>query len=554
MSTVVYPTQAKTDAQKLACVYNLIEQARLAHNAQGAIARQEGVGEKWVEYTKAFRSRLKLLLHEQNTLRERIRLAHYTEAEWAKLPTELWVKGNIHEVQQSLFGDRQSLKQVLTASTSPVLDGIKALRVLDLNGLAMLDPTEDYTTYTELDPDSDITVTSSKIDVSSVQRLRDAWVYKDKGANHFDGDFEHLVEMYHDTGQWITCAVWAIANKVESIDDWDVDEDALILNWQTFDWTPWIQIREINGGSGYTDHWASPSSATLYYITIERDESVGTYGTLYAYIYSDASRETLEDTLSLTLHTSKKDFRYIFGFNNLGSDGSNSWTGYAQDLDLQEGGATTYTETVSMTALLQKLADTKTVDLDAYLKAVDTETLTVDALLKALDTETLTVDALLRAVDAVKTVNLDMLARALGVTEQVALDVILGLAAEKTVDLDTLLQAVDTEAVDLDLMVQALGVTKTAAIDTLIEAVGLTKAVDLDSYLQGQSVDTVDLDALVKGLGIPKTVALDVLIGAGETYTKAVLLDVFLGQRRTTEAVWGERPAHRGRVVRKGGG
>ena len=340
MGVVTYPSEAKTDSDKLTCVYNLIEQARLYHNAQGAIASAdwENNKEKWAEYGKAYRARLKQLLNEQNTLKEQIRLAHYTESEWAKLPSEPWVKGNIYEVQQSLFGDKQVLRQVSTAATSPILDEITTLRVVELGGIEIPDPTEDYTTYTEQDPDSDITITSSKIDVSSILRGVDAWVYDDKGSAHFDGDFEHLVEMYHTTGQWIIIALWAIANNVEAIVDWvSNSHDALMCGWYTWDWTPWVMLREIDGGTAYDDYWTSPSASTLYYLTIERDEAVGTYGTLYAYIYSDASRETLEDTLSVALHTSKKDFQYIFGFNNYGSDGSNSWTGYAQNLDLQDG-------------------------------------------------------------------------------------------------------------------------------------------------------------------------------------------------------------------------
>ena len=51
---------------------------------------------------------------------------------------------------------------------------------------------EDFSTYTETDPNSKIAVTSSKIDVSAIDRGDNAYVYDDKGSNFFDGDFEFL--------------------------------------------------------------------------------------------------------------------------------------------------------------------------------------------------------------------------------------------------------------------------------------------------------------------------------------------------------------------------
>ena len=45
---------------------------------------------------------------------------------------------------------------------------------------------EDFTTYTEVDPNSRITVSSTKVTWASVQRDEDAYVYKDKGVNYFD--------------------------------------------------------------------------------------------------------------------------------------------------------------------------------------------------------------------------------------------------------------------------------------------------------------------------------------------------------------------------------
>ena len=64
---------------------------------------------------------------------------------------------------------------------------------------------------------------------------------------------------------------------------------------------------------------------------------MGTYGTAYKKIYSDTDRITLLDTLSITLHTSKKNFRHGMVATNY-SDGTSGRTFYGQvsNLDLQE--------------------------------------------------------------------------------------------------------------------------------------------------------------------------------------------------------------------------
>ena len=96
-----------------------------------------------------------------------------------------------------------------------------------------------------------------------------------------------------------------------------------------------VYLRELHGQTPYDDSWLSTVN-TDYYPKVKRDEAVGTYGTIYAYIYSDADRTSLSDTLSVALHE-KRDFRYIYGINSLGADNNYVCTGYVKNLDLQEG-------------------------------------------------------------------------------------------------------------------------------------------------------------------------------------------------------------------------
>ena len=48
---------------------------------------------------------------------------------------------------------------------------------------------EDYTTYTKVDENGDLTVIASKVDFVTMRLYTDACIYKSMGAGHFDGEF-----------------------------------------------------------------------------------------------------------------------------------------------------------------------------------------------------------------------------------------------------------------------------------------------------------------------------------------------------------------------------
>lgn len=220
----------------------------------------------------------------------------------------------------------------------------------------------DFTTFTEVDPGTKIAVTSTKIDVTTMLDSDDARVYKDMGAGHFSGDYEHLITVYcnSSTVTGLANLVWAVSNTTTGeIAGSGVGNDANWLRmYEETASTASLFFQENDGGSTYTDTNTSLSLNTPYYLKVKRDEAVGTYGTLYCYIYSDSGRTTLVDTLTVTIHTSKKDYQYIYGYAGWGSEeGSYSWTGYTENLDLQEG-TTSSIKTISRLAI----ASVKTVN------------------------------------------------------------------------------------------------------------------------------------------------------------------------------------------------
>lgn len=190
---------------------------------------------------------------------------------------------------------------------------------------------EDFTTYTEVDPSSHATVTASKITVAGVTRNEDTYVYDDKGAGHFSGDFVHPLTVYQASSSSGTpyAGAGVLRNDIDDMKQGGDSIGVLLKNALN------IAAYEADGGSEYFDQY-SVSQDTPYYLELERDESVGTYGTLYVRIYSDAARTTLVATVSVALHSSKKDFRYAFPFTSYDSNNSSTTDGYVENYDLQE--------------------------------------------------------------------------------------------------------------------------------------------------------------------------------------------------------------------------
>ena len=87
---------------------------------------------------------------------------------------------------------------------------------------------EDFTTYNTFDPESDMTINKSSIDVNKFKNNLWTWANDDKGAGYFGEMFEHTYSFiqYADDGYG---ALWGISNVVveNDTDSWtDLDEDA----------------------------------------------------------------------------------------------------------------------------------------------------------------------------------------------------------------------------------------------------------------------------------------------------------------------------------------
>lgn len=192
--------------------------------------------------------------------------------------------------------------------------------------------TEDLTTYTEVDPNSDLTVTASKIQVDTMGSNYDVYLRADKGVDHF-GDFEHLVTAEFTSNNGTTYCLngyWGLTSSagIVSLVDMNTANEGL-LAYEI--WTgSVIELVLKDYTNDNVDIWTGASFATPYYMTIERFST-----TLTCKIYSDSSRTTLVDTLSITCSTDL--YRYIFATMGHGETTSGrAYSGYVDNLDLQE--------------------------------------------------------------------------------------------------------------------------------------------------------------------------------------------------------------------------
>lgn len=193
---------------------------------------------------------------------------------------------------------------------------------------------EDFTTYTEVDPNSEISVAAAQIDYTNQDIGSVAYVYKDQGLDHFDGDFLHSLEMEVnsvDAGAAVRWMVWCVADAIGAFDELDANNDnSLHVLYDTADGvTPRLFIAENDGGAVSITSKQGIVLDTTYYLEIEKS---GT--NLALRIYSDKSRQTLLGTINKTIVD--HDYQYSYGFQSRGGGTGLDSTGRVARLNLGE--------------------------------------------------------------------------------------------------------------------------------------------------------------------------------------------------------------------------
>ena len=188
---------------------------------------------------------------------------------------------------------------------------------------------EDLTTYTEVDEGTDLTITSAKVDISTIQMNRLSYVRRDMGSACIgDFDIDFTCNMATDvSGSSLGC--FAVSDDTNnSRTSMDANNVGLIFGYNRwFVAGNWRMRDEENSAQ---DSVVAGTPSQTRYLTISRTGT--TFQTL---VYTDADRTTLEDTLSLTSGTDT--YQYVYAFYNHNDDvqfPTNTFSGYTENFEL----------------------------------------------------------------------------------------------------------------------------------------------------------------------------------------------------------------------------
>lgn len=202
---------------------------------------------------------------------------------------------------------------------------------------------QDFTTYTEVDPDGKLSQSSTRSTWAAVTAHTE-YLYKDFGVAYFAGNFTHKFDVnFSSVGGVGEIELWGLANDLGDFHDLLVANKSEIV----FSLSGGIlYIQEIYGGTGYYNTANTPTTATTYYCKVNYDSAVGTYGTFYLNVYpTDADRTDNTNVISsksLALHATPS-FRYLYAAQSASQVSCGA--GYVENLSL---GVTVYSITVPL--------------------------------------------------------------------------------------------------------------------------------------------------------------------------------------------------------------
>jgi len=174
----------------------------------------------------------------------------------------------------------------------------------------------DYTTFTEVDPSSDITVTANEITIDTLRRDVSAGVYKDFGTDYFSGDFEFEwdFDFTAEVGNYGATSLFALTptnlltreDRLAANSGFDVYIGIDTGNAIRTFLRDWVTDSADQTGSGYT-------VPRRFWYTLTR---VGSTITLKIYIDSD--RTSLYDTLTIN-NGAAPSYRYLYAMSSFES-------------------------------------------------------------------------------------------------------------------------------------------------------------------------------------------------------------------------------------------
>lgn len=191
---------------------------------------------------------------------------------------------------------------------------------------------QDFSGYTVADENSDLTVTTNKIEYDTMRRDANTYVVKDFGANFFDGDFEVHFESEMTVCQTQNSTYFTSFTQVNGTFDNPIGDNIGAVHWLSqANSLRRISVASREDGPDIDFRQASGTTWPLTWFEYKRS---GTTITLKG--YDGADKQNLTTNLSLTGVT-VTPYRYFYALAARNSDSfpSASQTGYVQNVDFK---------------------------------------------------------------------------------------------------------------------------------------------------------------------------------------------------------------------------
>jgi hypothetical protein len=204
-----------------------------------------------------------------------------------------------------------------TNNISVAVDVVRnsTIDAIELNVSALTPDYENFTTYSVVDENADLTITDLEILFSSVRRDADTYVSYDYGVNHF-GDFVHYVDVNLtdvEAGDGTSRGIvifWDVSNDGG---DWDtvLASDVILATFVQDGANDDVYRFQIAWREGGVSQGVSTgvlrSVNTEWYLIMNRTDD-----DFKMEIYSDSARTNLNETLSIN-NIASTQFRYVHG-------------------------------------------------------------------------------------------------------------------------------------------------------------------------------------------------------------------------------------------------
>ena len=196
--------------------------------------------------------------------------------------------------------------------------GIEGVQGYTKINTTAINEAQDYTDYTEEDAPARVAVAASQLTITDLDQDEEVYVYYDFGADYFDGNFEVQFDVNVNVASNEYCYVLGLANDIDDLYATveTNNKDGLVSFIKGDGGTFRICIKPYNSGtSPGLAAQLNLSLSTDYYITIKRDESIGSYGQFQLWVYSDPGRTVSMDGGAGVDLTEKADFRYLYAMS-----------------------------------------------------------------------------------------------------------------------------------------------------------------------------------------------------------------------------------------------